>query len=80
MAYQLGNTIYQGTVSGGSLIVSWVGMIAFIIIAIALAVISFRINARNKQAIDEELAKEKEEFDNLDLDAILDEDEESKND
>jgi hypothetical protein len=27
MAYQLGNTIYQGTVSGGGLIVSWVGMI-----------------------------------------------------
>ena len=80
MAYQLGNTIYQGTVSGGGLIVSWVGMIAFIIIAIGLAIISFRINSRNKKALDEELAAEQEELDKLDLDAILDEDEEEKHD
>ena len=80
MAYQLGNTIYTGSVSGTGLVISWVGMIAFIIIAIGLAVISVRINKQNKQALDEELAAEKAELDSIDLDEILNEDEEENND
>ena len=80
MAYQLGKTIFDGTVSGRGLVISWIGMIAFILIAIALIVLSIYFNNLNKKAIDEELAAEKEEFDKLDLDEILSEEEEKSDD
>lgn len=68
MAYCLWKTIADGSATGNSLIISWIGMIAFIILAIGLAYVSFRINKLSKQALDEEIAREQAELDAMDFD------------
>lgn len=72
MAYSLWHSTSDGSVSGNWIAVSWIGCIAFVIIAIGLFVLAFRFDKRNKQAIDEALEKEREELDSI---VFIDEDE-----
>lgn len=72
MAYSLWQSTGDGSVTGNWITVSWIGCIAFIIIAIGLFVLAFKFDKRNKQAIDEALEKERAELDSI---VFVDEDE-----
>lgn len=80
MAYCLWKTIADGSATGNSLIISWVGMIVFAILAVGLAYVSFRVNKLSKQALDEEIAREQAELEALDFDNVDDADEDNNND
>lgn len=80
MAYLLGKTIFDGSATGAGLVVSWVGMIVFIIVAIMLVYLSFYFNKLSKKAVDEALAEEQKELEGINLDEILSEEEDTNND
>lgn len=63
MAYRLWLTISDGSASGGSLVVSCIGFVAFILLAIGLAVLSIWFNKKNNEALDQQIAEEREALD-----------------
>lgn len=65
MAYSLWQTTSDGSVAGSGLILSWIGCIAFAILTVVLVLLAVRFNKLNNKAIDEEIAREQEELDNI---------------
>lgn len=79
MAYSLWQTTTDGTAAGTGLIISWLGCVAFIILAGVLVYLSIKFNKLNKEALDAEIARENEELDRF-MDSLKDENEEDNND
>ncbi|MBE6948572.1 MAG: hypothetical protein E7456_01875 [Ruminococcaceae bacterium] len=80
MAYSLWETTGDGSVAGTGLILSWIGCIAFAILTVVLIFLAVKFNRLNNQAIDEELAREREELDSIvfeDADATAEEETEN---
>lgn len=65
MAYSLWKTTADGSVTGTGLIVSWIGCIAFAVLTVVLVLLALKFNKLNKQALDEEIAREQEELDSI---------------
>ena len=65
MAYSLWKTTTDGSVAGNGLILSWVGCIAFAVLTVVLVYFALKFNKLNRQALDEEIAREQEELDNI---------------
>jgi len=70
MAYNLAVTIFNGAATGTELVVTWIGMIAFILIAIGLVVLAIFFDKQMKIAVDEEIAREKAELDSITLEDL----------
>ena len=79
MAYSLWQTTTDGSAAGTGLIISWIGCIAFLLIAVVLVLLSIKFNKLNKAALDEEIEREREELDNIVFEDA-DEKEENSND
>jgi hypothetical protein len=74
MAYNLAVTLFNGSVSGTELVVTWIGMIAFILLAIGLVVLAIFFDKQMKMAVDEEIAREKAELDSITLEDLTEDD------
>ena len=74
MAYNLAVTLFNGSVSGTELVVTWIGMIAFILLAIGLVVLAIFFDKQMKMAVDEEIAREKAELDSITLEDLTGDD------
>ena len=65
MAYLLWKSTGDGSVTGNGIILSWVGCIVFAIITVVLLFLALKFNKLNRQALDEEIAREQEELDSI---------------
>lgn len=65
MAYSLWKSTGDGSVTGNGIILSWVFCIVFAILTVVLVLLALKFNKLNRQALDEEIAREQEELDSI---------------